>query len=151
MPRSARDRLDDLLRRRILVLDGAMGTMIQSQELLEADYRGTRFLRHALNLQGNHDLLSITRPEVISSLHHAYLDAGADIIKTNTFSATSVGQACYGLESLAYELNSTGARLAADAAREWTNRTPRKPRFVAGSIGPTHWKLSRPELMEAQV
>jgi 5-methyltetrahydrofolate--homocysteine methyltransferase len=151
MPRFARERLDDLLRRRILVLDGAIGTMIQSQGLLEMDYRGTRFLHHAGNLQGNHDLLSITRPEIISSLHHAYLDAGADIIKTNTFSSTSVGQACYGLESLAYELSSTGARLATDAAREWTNRTPGKPRFVAGSIGPTHWKLSRPELMNAPV
>ena len=125
MPRSARERLDDLLRRRILVLDGAMGTMIQSQGLVEAEYRGTRFLRHALNLQGNYDLLSITRPEVISNLHHAYLDAGADIIKTNTFSATSVGQGRYGLESLASELSSAGARLATDAAREWTNRTPK--------------------------
>ena len=151
MQGSVREILDNLLQRRILVLDGAMGTKVQQQGLTEADYRGTRFRDHPRKLFGNHDLLSLTRPDVVSRIHHAYLDVGADIIETNTFSATAVAQARYGLESIAYELNSTGARLAKAAAREWTSRTPEKPRFVAGSIGPTHWRLSQPDLMEQEV
>jgi 5-methyltetrahydrofolate--homocysteine methyltransferase len=139
---STRESLDDLLARRILVLDGAMGTLIAQEELTEADYRGRRFAGHSQQLSGNHDLISLTRPDVVSRLHHAYLDAGADIIETNTISATAIAQASYGLEPLAYELNQTSAQLAKVAAREWTNRTPEKPRFVAGSIGPIRWKSS---------
>jgi 5-methyltetrahydrofolate--homocysteine methyltransferase len=151
MQSSARELLDELLRHRILVLDGAMGTMLQQRGLTEADYRGTRFRHHSRNLHGNHDVLTLTRPDVISSIHHSYLDVGADIIETNTFSATAVAQAPYGLESLAYELSASAARLAKAAAREWTRRTPDKPRFVAGSIGPTSWKLSQPDPKGAQI
>jgi 5-methyltetrahydrofolate--homocysteine methyltransferase len=141
---SPRETLDDLLRRRILVLDGAIGTMIQGQGLTEGDYRGERFLRHPRNLCGNHDVLSLTRPDLISAIHHAYLEAGADIIKTNTFSSTTIVQADYALEMYVHELNATGAQLARAAARQWSTRTPDKPRFVAGSIGPTTCKLSDP-------
>jgi 5-methyltetrahydrofolate--homocysteine methyltransferase len=127
---------------RILVLDGAMGTMIQRRGLTEADFRGERFNAHARDLRGNNDLLILTRPDVISDIHRRYLAAGADIIETNTFSSTSVAQADYGLEHLAYELNVEGARLARAAADEWTSTTPDRPRFVAGSIGPTNRTLS---------
>jgi 5-methyltetrahydrofolate--homocysteine methyltransferase len=143
MQSSARELLDDLLHHRILVLDGAMGTMLQQRGLMEADYRGERFRHHSRTLYGNHDVLTLTRPDVVSRIHHSYLDAGADIIETNTFSATAVAQAPYGLESLAYELSAAATRLAKAAAREWTRRTPDRPRFVAGSVGPTSWKLSQ--------
>lgn len=146
---SSRAILDDLLARRILVLDGAMGTTIQRQGLTDGDYRGDRFGRHSRNLLGNHDVLCLTRPDLVSRIHHAYLEAGADIIETNTFSSTAVVQAGYELETLAYELNSTGAQLAKAAARQWSTRTPDKPRFVAGSIGPTNWKLSQPASVSA--
>jgi 5-methyltetrahydrofolate--homocysteine methyltransferase len=139
---SIRERLDDLLSRRILVLDGAMGTMVQRYKLSEADFRGARFADHPRDLRGNNDLLVLTRPDVIRDIHHAYLEAGADIIETNTFSGTTVAQADYGLESVVYELNVEGARLARAAADEWTARTPEKPRFVAGSVGPTNKTLS---------
>jgi 5-methyltetrahydrofolate--homocysteine methyltransferase len=141
---SVRQTLDDRLRHRILVLDGAIGTMIQRQGLIEADYRGERFLRHPRNLYGNHDVLSLTRPDLVSAIHHAYLEAGADIIKTNTFSGTAVVQADYALETHVHDLNATGAQLAKAAARQWSRRTPDKPRFVAGSIGPTACRLSDP-------
>jgi 5-methyltetrahydrofolate--homocysteine methyltransferase len=141
---SVRQVLDHLLTRRILVLDGAMGTMIQRQGLTESDYRGQRFLRHPRNLYGNPDVLSLTRPDLVSGIHDAYLEAGADIIKTNTFSGTAVAQADYALETHAYELNAVGAQLAKAAAHEWSRRTPDKPRFVAGSIGPTNCRLSEP-------
>jgi 5-methyltetrahydrofolate--homocysteine methyltransferase len=139
---SIRSRLDPLLARRILVLDGAMGTMIQRHGLGEADFRGERFRRHPRELKGNGDLLSLVRPDLVEGIHHAYLEAGADIIETNTFTATSVAQADYGLEDLAYEMNLAAARIARRAADAWTARTPGRPRFVAGSIGPTNRTLS---------
>ncbi len=124
-----------MLAQRILILDGAMGTMVQKHQLVEADYRGSRFADHAKDLKGNNDLLSLTRPDVISNIHAAYLAAGADILETNTFNATRVSQAEYGLEALAYELNVTGARLAREVADQYS--TSAKPRFVAGVLGPT--------------
>ena len=137
-----RQRLDDILRQRILVLDGAMGTMIQRYQLQEADYRGERFRDHRTDLKGNNDLLVLTRPDVVSAIHGAYLAAGADIIETNTFNANAVSQADYGLEDLVYELNVAAAALARQAAAHWSARTAGKPRFVAGSIGPTNRTLS---------
>ncbi|MEN9795814.1 MAG: hypothetical protein RLZZ150_791, partial [Bacteroidota bacterium] len=136
------DTIRTLLERRILMLDGAMGTMIQRLRLTEEDYRGSRFRDHDIPLKGNNDLLSLTQPEAIVSIHRAYLDAGADIIETNTFSSTSIGQAEYGLGALAREVSREGARLARLAADEVTKRTPSRPRFVAGSIGPTTKMLS---------
>ncbi len=134
--------LTDLLAKRILVLDGAMGTMIQRHRPTEADFRGRRFKDHARDLKGNNDLLVLTRPDVIESIHRQYLEAGSDIIETNTFSSTAIAQADYGLESVVYELNVEGAKLAKAAAAEWTARTPDRPRFVAGSMGPTNRILS---------
>ena len=119
-----------------------MGTMIQRHKLTEADFRGERFKDHTKDLQGNNDLLILTRPDVISEIHGQYLAAGADIIETNTFSSTTVAQADYLLEHVAYELNVEGARLAKAACAEWTAKTPDRPRFVAGSIGPTNRTLS---------
>jgi 5-methyltetrahydrofolate--homocysteine methyltransferase len=136
------DRLTALLTHRILLLDGAMGTMIQRHKLTEADFRGDRFLSHRCDLKGNGDVLALTRPDVIGGIHREYLAAGADILETNTFSSTAIAQADYGLESLAYELNVAATRLARTAADEWTARTPERPRFVAGAIGPTNRTLS---------
>ena len=127
---------------RILVLDGAMGTMVQRHRLTEADFRGDRFATHPHDLKGDNDILVLTQPGVIEGIHHAYLDAGADIIETNTFNATAVSQADYGLEALAGEINLEAARLARRAADAWTARTPDRPRFVAGAIGPTNRTLS---------
>ncbi|MDR2625700.1 MAG: methionine synthase [Zoogloeaceae bacterium] len=127
----------DLLRRRILILDGAMGTMIQGYGLTEADYRGERLLQHPRDLKGNNDLLTLTCPEVIREIHGQYLAAGADIIETNTFNATAISQADYNLTELVFELNLTGARLARELCDEYTARQPEKPRFVAGVLGPT--------------
>ncbi|MBI4990276.1 MAG: methionine synthase [Rhodocyclales bacterium] len=126
-----------LLDQRILILDGAMGTMIQRHKLAEEDYRGARFKDHPRELKGNNDLLLLTRPDIIRGIHADYLAAGADIVETNTFNATSLSQADYGLEALAYELNVAGAKLAREAADEYTAKTPDKPRFVAGVLGPT--------------
>jgi 5-methyltetrahydrofolate--homocysteine methyltransferase len=134
--------LHHLLGSRILILDGAMGTMIQRHKLTDADFRGERFRDHPRELKGNSDLLILTRPDVIGGIHREYLAAGADIIETNTFTSTAIAQADYGLEALAYELNVEGARLAKTAAAEWTAQTPEKPRFVAGSIGPMNRALS---------
>jgi 5-methyltetrahydrofolate--homocysteine methyltransferase len=134
--------LDRALAARILLLDGAMGTMIQRHTLTEADFRGERFTDHPKDLKGNNDLLILTRPDVIAQIHREYLAAGADIIETNTFSSTTVAQADYLLEHVAYELNVEGARLARAACEEWTRKTPDRPRFVAGSIGPTNRTLS---------
>ncbi|WP_068639405.1 methionine synthase [Thauera butanivorans] len=134
--------LRQLLAERILILDGAMGTMIQQHTLGEADYRGQRFLDHPRDLKGNNDLLVLTRPDVVGGIHRAYLDAGADIIETNTFNATRVSQAEYGLEALAWELNVEGARLVRRLCDEYTARNPAKPRFCAGVIGPTSRTLS---------
>ncbi len=125
-------------RERILVLDGAFGTMIQTYKLDEAGYRGERFKDFARDLKGNNDLLVLTRPEIVRAIHDAYLEAGSDIVETNTFNATSISQSDYGLEDLAFELNVEAARLARAAADAWTEKTPDKPRFVAGAIGPTN-------------
>ena len=137
-----RARLETLLDERILIMDGAMGTMIQRHGLDEADFRGDRFAGHGQDLKGNNDLLVLTRPDVIGGIHHAYLEAGSDIIETNTFSSTAVAQSDYGLEAIAHELNVEAARLARAAADDWTRRTPDRPRFVAGAIGPTNRTLS---------
>jgi 5-methyltetrahydrofolate--homocysteine methyltransferase len=126
-----------LLEDRVLILDGAMGTMIQRHRLGEAEYRGARFADWPRDLKGNNDLLLLTRPEVIRGIHAAYLEAGADIVETNTFNSTSVSQADYGLESLVRELNLAGARLAREVCDAFTARNPAKPRFVAGVLGPT--------------
>jgi 5-methyltetrahydrofolate--homocysteine methyltransferase len=123
---------------RILVLDGAMGTMIQSYKLEEADYRGERFKDWKQDLKGNNDLLALSQPQIIREIHNAFFDAGADIIETNTFNSTTISQADYGLEAFAYELNLEAARIAREAADEWSEKTPDKPRFVAGAIGPTN-------------
>jgi 5-methyltetrahydrofolate--homocysteine methyltransferase len=130
--------LDRLLAERVLVLDGAMGTMVQRHQLTEADFRGGRFADHPRDLKGDNDVLVLTRPDVIRGIHEQYLEAGADIIETNTFNGTAVAQADYGLEGLAYEINVEAAKVARQAADAWTARTPQKPRFVAGAIGPTN-------------
>ena len=121
---------------RVLVLDGAAGTFIQDYELDEAGFRGARFKDWPSDIKGNNDILILSRPEIVTEMHNAYLDAGADMIETNTFSATTIAQSDYGMEDLAYELNVEGARLARDAADAAS--TPDKPRFVAGAIGPTN-------------
>jgi 5-methyltetrahydrofolate--homocysteine methyltransferase len=130
--------IETILTERILVLDGAMGTMIQRHTLEEADFRGERFKSHPSPLKGNNDLLSITRPDIIKEIHRLYLLSGADIIETNTFSSTTIAQADYQLESLAYELNYQSAKIAKEAADEFTNLDRSKPRFVAGALGPTN-------------
>lgn len=127
---------------RILILDGSWGVMIQRRELTEADFRGDRFRDHNHPQKGNNDLLILTRPDVIADLHDQYYAAGADISETNTFSSTSIGQADYGLESAVWDLNYEGARIAREVADRWTEKEPHKPRFVAGSIGPTNRTLS---------
>ena len=137
-----RETLDRLLGERILILDGATGTMIQRHSLEEADFRGALLAEHPQPLRGNNDLLTLTRPDIVSGIHHAFLEAGADIIETNTFSATSVAQADYATEHLVRDINVEAARLARAAADEWTARTPDRPRFVAGAIGPTNRMLS---------
>ena len=137
-----RTQLDALLQKRILVLDGAMGTMIQRAGLTEADFKGDRFRNHPRDLKGDYDVLSLTRPDVISEVHHKYLKAGADIIESNTFNSQVISQGDYGLESTVYDLNVEGARLAKAACVAWTARTPDRPRFAAGSIGPTNRTLS---------
>jgi len=133
--------LTRLLRERILVLDGAMGTMIQTYALSEADFRGgiaCGLHGHGHDLKGDNDLLSITQPDVIRAIHDAYLEAGADVIETNTFNATSIAQSDYQLESRVREINRAAASLARECADKWTARTPAKPRFVAGAMGPTN-------------
>ncbi len=130
--------LEDLLRRRILILDGAMGTMIQGYQLSEADYRGSRLRDHPHDLKGNNDLLTLTRPQVIREIHDQYLAAGADIIETNTFNSTSIAQADYHLQHLVRELNVDAGKLARAAADAYTAKDPERPRFVAGALGPTN-------------
>ncbi|SHI37776.1 methionine synthase (B12-dependent) [Hymenobacter daecheongensis DSM 21074] len=127
-----------ILQQRILVLDGAMGTMIQRHTLTEADFRGSRFADHPRPLRGNNDLLSLTRPDIIRGIHADYFAAGADMVETNTFSGTTIAQADYGLEQVVYELNYESARIAKEVADEFTARNPARPRFVAGAIGPTN-------------
>ncbi|MBL6591626.1 MAG: homocysteine S-methyltransferase family protein [Flavobacteriaceae bacterium] len=130
--------ISDILKQRILVLDGAMGTMIQRYKFSEEDYRGIRFKDYEYPLQGNNDLLSLTQPDAIREIHESFLDVGADIIETNTFSSTSVAMADYYMENLIYELNFESAKIAVDACKKYTDLNPNKPRFVAGSIGPTN-------------
>ena len=131
-------RLKAAVARRILVLDGAMGTMIQRYKLNEADFRGSRFVDWEQDVKGNNDLLVLTKPEVITEIHDAYLEAGADIIETNTFNAQRISMADYGMEALSYEINVEAAKLARAAVDRWNEKTPEQPRFVAGAIGPTN-------------
>ena len=128
----------EILAKRILVLDGAMGTMLQRYEFTEDDFRGVRFKDWECPLKGNNDLLSLTQPQAIEEVHRMYLNAGADIIETNTFSGTSIAMADYQMESLVPELNFESARIAKQVAQEFTAKDPAKPRFVAGSMGPTN-------------
>jgi len=137
-PTTRIEELKDRLHRRIIVLDGAMGTMIQKQNLMEADFRGERFAAHSRDLKGNNDLLVLTQPELIGSLHREYLEAGADMIETNTFNSTSISMADYQMEHLAYELNLAGASVARKAADAVMQKDPSRPRFVAGVMGPTN-------------
>ena len=127
-----------ILEKRILVLDGAMGTMIQDYKFSESDYRGSRFKDHNCSVKGNNDLLSLTQSKAIKTIHEKYLEVGADIIETNTFSSTSIGMADYGMESLVNEINFESAKIAKQAALKYSKKNPEKPRFVAGSIGPTN-------------
>ena len=135
-------KIQEILKERILVLDGAMGTMIQRHTLEEEDFRGERFKNHAHPLKGNNDLLSITRPDIIKDIHRQYFEAGADIAETNTFSGTTIAQADYHLEEYVYELNFQSAKIAKEVALEFTSKEPHKPRFVAGAVGPTNRTLS---------
>ena len=130
--------ITELVAQRILILDGAMGTQLQRFKLTEEDFRGKRFENHPNNLKGNNDILSLTRPDVVEEIHRAYLEAGADIIETNTFNATSIAQGDYGTEHLVLEINRTAAQIARKAANEFTAANPNKPRLVAGSMGPTN-------------
>ena len=131
-------KISEIIKERILVLDGAMGTMIQRHKLDENDFRNDQLKDHPNSLKGNNDLLSITRPEIIKDIHRQYFAAGADIAETNTFSGTTIAQADYGLQDLVYELNFQSAKIAREVADEFTAKEPNKPRFVAGSIGPTN-------------
>src|SRR4030088_1346574 len=128
--------LRQLLEKRILVIDGAMGTMIQRYRLDEAAFRGARFTNHPRDLKGNNDLLSLTQPQVIEEIHRQYLEAGADIIETNTFNAQAISMADYGFEPFVYELNVASAKIATRAAAVYA--TPERPRWVAGALGPTN-------------
>lgn len=134
--------IDQCARERILIIDGAMGTMIQRYKLQESDYRGERFKDFHTDVKGNSDLLSITQPEIIEAIHREYLEAGADIIETNTFSSTVIAQADYDMQHLAYEMNTAAVTVAKKAAADYTRRNPDKPRFVAGAIGPLNKTLS---------
>ncbi|MGB6268168.1 MAG: homocysteine S-methyltransferase family protein [Olleya sp.] len=126
------------IQKRILVLDGAMGTMLQQYNFQEEDFRGERFKDYPTSLKGNNDLLSLTQPNAIADIHRKYFEAGADIVETNTFSGTTIAMADYNMEDLVYELNYESAQIARYVANEFTNANPNKPRFVAGSIGPTN-------------
>lgn len=130
--------IKEILKERILVLDGAMGTMIQRHPLTEEDFRGEAYKNHSMPLKGNNDLLSITQPQIIKDVHRLYFKAGADIVETNTFSATSIAMEDYGLQNDVYELNYQSAKIAREVADEFLITEPHKPRFVAGSIGPTN-------------
>ncbi|MFA0154739.1 methionine synthase [Vibrio sp. 10N.261.46.A3] len=138
MGSNVRQKIDALLKQRILLIDGGMGTMIQDYKLEEQDYRGERFADWHSDLKGNNDLLVLTQPKLIKDIHSEYLEAGADILETNTFNATTIAMADYDMESLSEEINFAAAKLARDAADEWTAKTPDKPRFVAGVLGPTN-------------
>jgi 5-methyltetrahydrofolate--homocysteine methyltransferase len=141
-PSETRNQIERLAAGRILLLDGAMGTVIQTHSLSEADYRGARFAGHTKELRGNFDALVLTQPDLVKRVHVAYLEAGSDIVETNTFSSTRIGQGEYGLEAAAYDMNVQAARLAKQATQEFSDRTPDRPRFVAGAIGPLNRTLS---------
>lgn len=130
--------IKEAIKKNILVLDGAMGTMLQRYNFSEEDFRGERFKDFPHSLKGNNDLLSLTQPQAIKAVHTAYFEAGADIVETNTFSGTTIGMADYHLEDIVYELNYESAKLAREVADEFTAKNPDKPRFVAGSVGPTN-------------
>ena len=142
MTETCEDRLRQTLSRRIMLLDGAMGTMIQKHKLSEVDYRGARFNSWDQDVKGNNDLLSLTRPELIKDIHKDFLDAGADIVETNSFNATSISQADYGMQDIAAELNIAAAELARAAVNEWQAAGGRGDKYVAGAIGPTNKTLS---------
>lgn len=133
-----RDQLEAQLQQRILLIDGGMGTMIQNEKLEEPDYRGGRFADWHCDLKGNNDLLVLTQPQLIKQIHSQYLEAGADILETNTFNATTIAMADYEMEDLSEEINFAAAKLAREVADEWTAKTPEKPRYVAGVLGPTN-------------
>src|SRR5574342_234799 len=135
-------KLRALLAQRILILDGAMATMIQRHGLSEEDFRGARFAGHSRPLKGDNDLLSLTRPDVIEGIHRGYLEAGADIIETNTFNATRISQSDYGLEDIVYELNKSGAQIARSVTDEFMAKNSGHQCFVAGALGPTNKTLS---------
>ena len=128
--------IEDILKNRVLVLDGAMGTMIQKYSLSEKDFRGERFINHNCDLKGNNDLLSITQPKIIKQIHEEFLEAGADIIETNTFSSNKIAQDDYNLGTIIHDLNFMSAKIAKEAAKKFSSKE--KPRFVAGAIGPTN-------------
>ena len=130
--------IKEILQKRILVLDGAMGTMLQRYNFSEEDFRGERFKNYPTSLKGNNDLLSLAQPNAIAEVHRKYFEAGADIVETNTFSGTTIGMADYNMQDLVYELNFESAKIAKQVAEEFTKANPSKPRFVAGSIGPTN-------------
>ncbi|MGR2869438.1 methionine synthase [Vibrio vulnificus] len=138
MGSNIRAQIEAQLKQRILLIDGGMGTMIQGYKLQEQDYRGERFADWHSDLKGNNDLLVLTQPQLIKEIHHAYLEAGADILETNTFNATTIAMADYDMESLSEEINFAAAKLAREAADEWTAKNPAKPRYVAGVLGPTN-------------
>ena len=147
-PATPRPSLSAALQQRILVLDGAMGTMIQAQSLEESQYRGTRFAEHTVPLKGNHDVLVLTHPDAVAQVHRAYLEAGADLIETNTFSANAISQADYALEDTCYDLNVAAAQVARAEADAYTAKDPTKPRFVLGSMGPTNRMCSMSAVVE---
>src|SRR5205807_6372262 len=138
---STRDLLEELIAERILLLDGSMGALIYSREPQEEDYRGQRFRQHPVSVKNCTDVLVLTQPRMIQDIHRAYLEAGSDIIETCTFNSTAIGLADFALQDYVFELNKTAAELARRAADDYTRRNPDKPRFVAGSIGPTNKTL----------
>lgn len=135
-------KIQDILKEKILVLDGAMGSLIQTYKLEEEDFRGDHFKNHTHPVKGNNDLLALVRPDILKEIHSKYLEAGADILETNTFSGTTIAQADYALEHAVYDINFHSAKVAKEAADEYTAKNPDRPRYVAGSIGPTNRTLS---------
>lgn len=135
---SVQDKLKSILEQRIMVLDGAMGTMIQRYKLEEEDFRGDRYQKHPAPLKGDNDLLAVTRPEIIESIHDAYFETGADFATTNSFNGTTIAQADYQMESAVYDINFCAAQCARRSADKWTAKTPKQPRFVVGALGPTN-------------
>jgi len=131
-------KINNIIKERILILDGAMGTMIQSYKLVEGDYRGNQFKNHTIDLKGFNDVLNITQPQIIEDIHRAYLESGADIIETNTFNGTSVSAVDYQMEEAVFEINFEGAQIAKSVANDFTKKDPSKPRFVCGILGPTN-------------